>query len=243
MRLLKTKDIAVTSAFTGLVCAATMIFTVYVPATKGFFNIGETMVYVTALVFGAKIGAFAGGVGSALADIFLGYYYYAPATLLIKAGEGAIVGSLSSKRISLSLKNWRLLTFSLGIIVALAMVTVGSTYYIGRMELTLGFPQIGMLTMTVEIPIVFWITLALTILVVISLVGYLLDPELGWPIFAILLGGFEMVMGYFIYELFLVGYYAFFEIPVNIAQVIVGLVIALPVYKSVRRIIPKLITE
>ena len=77
-----------TIVFTSLVCVATMAFSVYVPHTRGFFNIGETIIYTTALLFGPFIGAFAGGVGSMVADIFLGYPYYAPATLIIKACEG-----------------------------------------------------------------------------------------------------------------------------------------------------------
>ncbi|MBS7609861.1 ECF transporter S component [Candidatus Bathyarchaeota archaeon] len=64
------KVISLTSIFTALTCAATMVFTVYVPATKGYFNIGETMVYTSALLFGPYIGALSGGLGSMLADIF-----------------------------------------------------------------------------------------------------------------------------------------------------------------------------
>jgi len=86
-------QLALTAISTTLVCAVTIVFSIYVPQTEGFFNIGETMVYTTALIFGPFVGAFAGGVGSGLADLFLGYPHYAPATLLIKGCEGGIVGS------------------------------------------------------------------------------------------------------------------------------------------------------
>ena len=93
-----TIQLAILAVFTSLVCAATMIFSIYVPATRGFFNIGETMVYITALLFGPLIGSFAGGFGSMFADILLGYSQFAPGTLIIKACEGGIVGLLGQKR-------------------------------------------------------------------------------------------------------------------------------------------------
>lgn len=80
--------LALAAVCTSLVCVATIIFSIYVPSTEGFFNVGETMIYITALFLGPAIGAFAGGAGAGLADLLLGYWYYAPATLVIKACEG-----------------------------------------------------------------------------------------------------------------------------------------------------------
>jgi uncharacterized membrane protein len=74
----KSSQIALTVVFTALVTAATMVLSVYFPLTRGYFNLGETMVYLSALVGGPFVGAFAGGVGSALADILLGYNAFAP---------------------------------------------------------------------------------------------------------------------------------------------------------------------
>ena len=98
-----TIQLAITAVFTSLVAVATMVFSIYVPSTRGFFNIGETMIFITALLFGPLIGSFAGGVGSMVADILLGYPHYAPATLVIKACEGGIVGFLT---LSLSYFNY-----------------------------------------------------------------------------------------------------------------------------------------
>jgi uncharacterized membrane protein len=59
-------------------------------------------------------------------------------------------------------------------------------------------------------------------------------------VFAILIGGFEMVMGYFVYEAFLFGYaVALLELPVNIVQMLVGLVIAVPILYGVLRVFPQ----
>jgi len=123
--------LALTAISTALVAVATIVFSFYVPQTKGFFNIGETMVFTTAILFGPVIGAFAGGVGSMLADILLGYPYYAPATLLIKATEGGMAGFLSRKKPNFSPKSWKAFTFLIGLIIGVSLSTIGVIYYTG----------------------------------------------------------------------------------------------------------------
>lgn len=48
--------------------------------------------------FSARLGGFAGGVGSAIADALSGYPYYAPLTLLVKGTEGFLTGYIGSRR-------------------------------------------------------------------------------------------------------------------------------------------------
>jgi len=91
------KEVSIITTFTALVAVSTMTFSVYVPATKGYFNLGEVMVYISAILFGARVGGIAGGLGSMIADILLGYPIFAPATLIIKGLEGTIVGFLSER--------------------------------------------------------------------------------------------------------------------------------------------------
>lgn len=93
--------LAVTAVFTSLVCVATMVIQVPIPVTRGYINIGDCMIFVSALLFGSVVGGFAGGVGSALADLFLGYPQWAPLTLIIKGTEGLIAGSLTTGKNSL----------------------------------------------------------------------------------------------------------------------------------------------
>jgi uncharacterized membrane protein len=83
---------------TALTAAATMVISIPIPATKGYFNLGDSMVMLAGLLFGASIGGFAGGVGSAISDIALGYAYFSPLTLLIKGTEGFLVGLIGSNR-------------------------------------------------------------------------------------------------------------------------------------------------
>lgn len=55
---------------------------------KGYVNIGDTVVLLSGVLFGPLTGLAAGGLGSALADLLLGYGFWAPWTLLIKGLEG-----------------------------------------------------------------------------------------------------------------------------------------------------------
>ncbi|MBA7606280.1 hypothetical protein ES703_13428 [subsurface metagenome] len=91
-------SIAITSIFAALTCVLTMLISIPVPATGGYINIGDVGVMLTALIFGPVIGSLGGGIGSALADIFLGYPIWAPATFIVKGLEGLIVGLIANPR-------------------------------------------------------------------------------------------------------------------------------------------------
>lgn len=48
-----------------LVALGTIAIRIGVPATGGYMNLGDSMIFVTAIVFGRKCGLAAGGLGSA----------------------------------------------------------------------------------------------------------------------------------------------------------------------------------
>ena len=229
--------IVFTAVSTALVCIATMFFSVYVPATEGFFNIGESMVFLSALLFGPFVGAFAGGVGSMLADLLLGYPHYAPATLIVKASEGFITGFLSTHNPKLNKLSWRSLTSILGLLAGGILAAIGSTYYSGEIELTL-----GEVSFMLYVPTLFWLISGFIVAFSIILAGLLTEPEIGWMILSVIVGGFVMVLGYFIYEMYFIGWlfgiqaYAIAEVPVNIGQMIIGSIVAIPVAKVIQRI-------
>ncbi len=241
-KVTSTVNLATTAIFTALVCVATVIFSIYVPATHGFFNVGESMVFLAALLFGPVVGAFAGGVGSMFADVFLGYLHYAPATLVVKACEGAVVGWLKKSNPKLvSRLHWKLFTAALGIVTALLLGWIGITYYSGEVELTLGSEMFILF-----IPAEFWLFLSLGIAISIIVLGIAADPEFGWTIFSVIAGGFVMVLGYFLYQQFLIyplfniEVVAILEIPVNIGQMIIGAIVALPIARVILRSVPYL---
>lgn len=75
--------LTLTGMLTALTTVATIVIQIPTP-TKGYVNLGDTIVNISAWILGGVYGGFAGGVGSALADIITGYAIYAPATLIIK---------------------------------------------------------------------------------------------------------------------------------------------------------------
>lgn len=216
-----------------LVCIATMALTVYVPATRGYFNLGETMVYTVAILFGPYIGALAGGMGSALADLILGYPHYAPATLVIKALEGLVVGYLTRRVLKASTIVWKYLAIVVAIISGLLLCLIGVHYYSGHVDLTLGVTENASLTFSLYIPIWFWMAIGTLFAFAVILFSRTVDPRVGWTIVSLMAGGSLMVLGYFIYETLLFGVWAaLVEVPVNIGQVTVGLTVAVPLTKA-----------
>jgi len=91
--------ITVTAVFTALVFLSTYLFQIPIPATQGYFNLGDIMIFITALTFGRTVGGFAGGIGSALSDAFAGFGTFAPFTLIIKGLEGYVAGLISRRSV------------------------------------------------------------------------------------------------------------------------------------------------
>ena len=75
-----------------IVAIFTTFITIPIPLTKGQFNIGDVGVFISGIFFGPLVGGIAGGVGSALGDVFSGYVHYAPITFLVKGLEGFLTG-------------------------------------------------------------------------------------------------------------------------------------------------------
>lgn len=162
--------LALAGVFAALVCVATLTLVVSIPATTGYFNLGETVIYTAALLFGALVGGIAGGAGAAVADM-LGFPQFALGTLIIKGVEGAIVGLLNRKIRERT----------------------------GNFILSAGL--------------------------------------------SVVIGGLEMVAGYFIYEQLVLGYplaVVLVEVLPNILQMLVGLAVALPIMHAVLRVFPQL---
>ena len=85
-----------------LVCIATMVIQIPMPGTNGYVNIGDSVIFISSILFGPITGMIAGGVGSALADILSGYAHWAIFTLVIKGLEGYLVGVLIRKHITIT---------------------------------------------------------------------------------------------------------------------------------------------
>ena len=83
MKDTKIRQLVLSAMFAALCCVATM--SVKVPSlTKGYVNIGDSIVLLSAWLIGGAYGALAAGIGSAMADLLSGYSHYVPGTLVIK---------------------------------------------------------------------------------------------------------------------------------------------------------------
>lgn len=245
---MKPRTVASTAIFTAFVAAATSVFSVYIPATTGYFNVGEIMVYTSALLMGPYVGAFAGGVGSMLSDLSLGYPYYAPGTLVIKGLEGFIVGYLGTKAFPrLGKLGWRGITVGFGLIFCLALAYIGSVFLSGQFSVTLGGAwYIPAFTLNFLVPSLFWPALAMMAFVVIAVVSLRAMARSGQSVMSVLVGGSEMIAGYYLYESFILTLIApasvvatlapAAEVPFNIAQALIGLLVAVPLVRSIRTV-------
>ncbi len=95
MAILKTRQVAAIGIMGALATIATMMFTFPIPATSGYFNLGDSIVIITSLTFGPLVGALAGGLGSGLADLLGGWYNWVIFTTVIKGAEGYIAGYMA----------------------------------------------------------------------------------------------------------------------------------------------------
>ncbi|MEG2787205.1 MAG: ECF transporter S component [Romboutsia sp.] len=88
----ETKKVVLNGLLIALVCIATMTIQIPMPGTNGYINIGDSVIFISSILFGPIAGMLAGGIGSALADILSGYAHWAVFTLIIKGLEGYLVG-------------------------------------------------------------------------------------------------------------------------------------------------------
>lgn len=80
---IKTRKIVLAAMLAAITCVATMIIKIPSPL-KGYLNLGDCIVLLSGWILSPGYGFLAAAVGSALADVFSGYFVYAPATFVIK---------------------------------------------------------------------------------------------------------------------------------------------------------------
>ncbi|MCK4477076.1 ECF transporter S component [Candidatus Bathyarchaeota archaeon] len=154
-------QITLWAVMAALVCVATLLIRIPNPM-GGYFNVGDVMVFVSALTFGPVVGGVAGGIGSSLADI-IGFPVFAIPTLFIKGAEGFLAGFITNKK------------------------------------------------------------------------------SVFRDIFAVIVAGVEMIVGYFIVEIYLWGpEAALLEIPGNIGQIVIGGLIGIPIAVVLRKRLPQI---
>ena len=83
---------------TGVMLAVTFVMTrsiTFSIGPGGFVHMGDIAIFVTAILFGPVVALISGGLGTALADVSLGYGAWAPGTLVIHGLQGFVAGLIA----------------------------------------------------------------------------------------------------------------------------------------------------
>ena len=96
MNKISLKRVVLSGIMVALVFLATYFTRIPIPMTQGYFNVGDTVIIVAAIMLGKRSGFLIGSMGSFLADVMSGYYLFAPLTLIVKGLEGYMIGSIAS---------------------------------------------------------------------------------------------------------------------------------------------------
>ncbi|KNF09372.1 putative membrane protein [Gottschalkia purinilytica] len=237
-----------------LVLVATAAIQIPIPFTNGYIHAGDSMIFIAGIMLGWKGGAISGGLGSALADLMLGYPHWSIPTLIIKSVMGGIVGFMSQdydeKRLN-SLKKMISVIISSGWIVLMLVLksfltkkvggfssTTYTTNLITKLELD-GISSLKNLYQSVQTSLSLALILIPIVIIILYIILRLKDKEMFSlsSLIGIILAGVWMVTGYYVAGGILQGSMiaSIFTIPPNIIQFVGGMVIAYPILLGLKR--------
>ena len=100
----KTKELLITSLFIALTFLFTMFINIKLPifSNGGLIHIGNVPLFVASVIFGKKIGMYAGAIGMGMFDLVSGWILWFPFTFLISGIIGYIFGKVNERNFSLS---------------------------------------------------------------------------------------------------------------------------------------------
>jgi uncharacterized membrane protein len=220
-----------------IITVSTMIIAIPVPFTNGYIHLGDSMIFIAVLILGWRYGAIAAGVGSALADMFLGYVHWAPWTFCIKGIMALIMGLIIEK----SIKNRRNIVISIGFTI---LFWAAFHFFVNRIIvheaknnpaglLSDDIPDVtalGSFLNSVQSQLMMAALLIPLFLIIIAIVlkkkehySIPLSEVLGMT-----LAGLFMVFGYYVAGGILYGNFAVsaFSIPMNMIQFVMGFLVA-----------------
>lgn len=98
MRKPSVREIALVTVMAAVVCALTFVVKVPIPATGGYFHLGDVAANFAALAFGPWLGFLIAGGGMAIADLLAGYAIFAPGTFFIHGLQAVVVALIGRNR-------------------------------------------------------------------------------------------------------------------------------------------------
>lgn len=137
-----------------LVTVLTLLIRIPTPA-RGYVNLSDAAITFAGLAFGPWVGAIAGGVGTAIADLLGGFAPYAPISLVAHGVQGLLVGLLGYRRRDVP---GMILAWLVGAVAMVAGYLLGGALYVGLPTALLEVPLNAVQTLVgalVGIPLVF----------------------------------------------------------------------------------------
>lgn len=155
MKKVSTKKVVLNGLMIALVFLATYFTHIPTPVPGGYFNLGDAVIIITAIVLGRTSGLLAGAMGSFLADIAYGSFLFAPITLIVKGLEGFVVGLIAhskrSKREGEAKRPFKmLLAVVVGAVVMVAGYFIAEAYILGLFDKEFGISA-AMLELTTNL--------------------------------------------------------------------------------------------
>jgi uncharacterized membrane protein len=233
----KTSRLIMTGLMMAVTTVATMVIAIPVPFTNGYIHLGDSMIFLSVLILGWRYGAVAAGIGSALADLFLGYVHWVPWTLCIKGIMALLMGLVIEKCMGnrrntviaciITTAFWMVFNYMVNRIVnyeashnpsALLSDEVPTVSDLGNFLNTI---QSQLMLVALLIP-VFLILIAL---IIRKRERFIIPIS---EILGMTLAGLWMVFGYYIAGGVMYGNFAVsaFSIPMNMIQFVVGFLVA-----------------
>lgn len=93
------RRVTLTALMAALIFVLTRVVQIATPV-QGYIHLGDAGVVFSALAFGPLVGAVAGGLGTALADVTSGYAQWAVFSLLAHGAQGWAVGWIAHRQTS-----------------------------------------------------------------------------------------------------------------------------------------------
>ncbi len=93
----KTREMVLSALLIALVFIATKFINIRLPISVngGLIHLGNTMLFMAAIVFGKKKGAISGAFGMGLFDVVSGWMAWAPFTFIVRGVMGYLIGSIA----------------------------------------------------------------------------------------------------------------------------------------------------
>ena len=241
-----TMKLILTGLMLAMTTVATMAIAIPIPFTNGYIHLGDSMVFLSVLILGWKYGAFAAGVGSALADLFLGYASWAPWTLCIKGVMALLMGlvieaSLKNRKFvvltsTLTVAAWGIFQLAIDRIIRAEAAGNAQALY---SETVTNPEQLNAFLASMQTQLMTAVLIIPVFLVVLT-VYFRKKEHFVIPIpqlIGITLAGLWMVFGYYVAGGIMYGNYAVsaFAIPTNMVQFLMGFVIAVLLSRAIEK--------